>query len=293
MRVHRALQYDDTTDAIGAGWLAADHAAPALGRHPAMLRRLAQEHADLSQALPLNESSSAWVRCHPARMDVVQIALSAPAETPYSAGLFVFDVRFPATYPASPPQFRLLTTGGKTVRFNPNLYDCGKVCLSLLGTWDGRDGETWNESTSTLLQVVVSIQSLIFVPEPYFNEPGYEKQMGTPRGDDASAMYSAGTKEQALRWAVLDQLRATAQNNAFHDVIQAHFALRRDFLLAQVDDWIADARDRHGKRCAAQGTARPPPGHAFFELHATKLVALRAELVPLLAALPEPQTDDD
>jgi len=32
---------------------------------------------------------------------------------------------------------------------------CGKVCLSLLGTWDGQQGEQWNETTSTVLQVSV------------------------------------------------------------------------------------------------------------------------------------------
>ena len=46
------------------------------------------------------------------------------------------------------------------MRFNPNLYNCGKVCLSLLGTWAGPG---WNPKTSTLLQVLVSIQSLIMV----------------------------------------------------------------------------------------------------------------------------------
>jgi hypothetical protein len=30
-------------------------------------------------------------------------------------------------------QVNLQTTGKGTVRFNPNLYNCGKVCLSLLG----------------------------------------------------------------------------------------------------------------------------------------------------------------
>lgn len=47
----------------------------------------------------------------------------------------------------------------------------GKVCLSLLGTWAGPG---WQPGKSTLLQVLVSIQSLIMVPDPYFNEPGYE-----------------------------------------------------------------------------------------------------------------------
>ena len=52
---------------------------------------------------------------------------------------------------------------------DPNLYNCGKVCLSLLGTWSGDAGESWTLE-STLLQVFVSIQALIFVKEPYFNE---------------------------------------------------------------------------------------------------------------------------
>lgn len=30
----------------------------------------------------------------------------------------------------------------------------GKVCLSLLGTWSGEKGESWNSKTSTLLQVL-------------------------------------------------------------------------------------------------------------------------------------------
>ena len=44
-------------------------------------------------------------------------------------------------------------TGGGTVRFNPNLYNCGKVCLSLLGTWSGGKGEGWDMNSSTALQV--------------------------------------------------------------------------------------------------------------------------------------------
>jgi hypothetical protein len=46
-----------------------------------------------------------------------------------------------------------MPAGGATVRFNPNLYNCGKVCLSLLGTWSGAKGETWDPSASSMLQV--------------------------------------------------------------------------------------------------------------------------------------------
>lgn len=56
------------------------------------------------------------------------------------------------------------------------------VCLSLLGTWEGSRDERWDEKTSTLLQVFVSIQALIFVEMPYFNEPSFEILIGTPLG---------------------------------------------------------------------------------------------------------------
>ncbi len=109
------------------------------------------------------------------------------------------------SYPRVPPQVNLSTTGYGTVRFNPNLYNCGKVCLSLLGTWSGAQGETWND-TSTLLQVLVSIQSLIFVPDPYYNEPGYETIYNTPNGKAMSKNYSDSRKVSTIQFGMNDYL---------------------------------------------------------------------------------------
>lgn len=39
-------------------------------------------------------------------------------------------------------------------------------------------------------QVLVSIHALIFVPDPYFNEPGYEVRKGTAAGDLATMEYN-------------------------------------------------------------------------------------------------------
>jgi baculoviral IAP repeat-containing protein 6 (apollon) len=94
-------------------------------------------------------------------MDLMQAIITGPVDTPYSGGCFTFHIFFPDTYPNTPPLVNLETTGGGSVRFNPNLYHCGKVCLSLLGTWSGAEGENWSKETSTFLQVLVSIQSLI------------------------------------------------------------------------------------------------------------------------------------
>lgn len=56
-------------------------------------------------------------------------------------------------------------------------------------------------------QVLVSIQSLILVPEPYFNEPGYERSRGTRVGSNASLEYNSNIYQACVRWAMLDHLR--------------------------------------------------------------------------------------
>uniref|UniRef100_T1J9G9 Uncharacterized protein n=1 Tax=Strigamia maritima TaxID=126957 RepID=T1J9G9_STRMM len=79
----------------------------------------------------------------------------------------------------------LRSTGNGTVRFNPNLYNSVKVCLSLLRTWNDQEGERLN--------VLMSIQSLILVSEPFFNEPGFESQIGTKEGKKLSEAYNQST----------------------------------------------------------------------------------------------------
>lgn len=56
-------------------------------------------------------------------------------------------------------------------------------------------------------QVLVSIQSLILVPEPYFNEPGYEQYRGTLHGDQKSLTYNANLYVATVQWAMIHQLR--------------------------------------------------------------------------------------
>lgn len=83
-----------------------------------------------------------------------------------------------------------------------------QVCLSLLGTWEGQSGESWLPESSTLLQVLVSIQSLILVPNPWFNEPGYEKDMHTERGATCCRGYNQGLRANTMRWAMINQVHS-------------------------------------------------------------------------------------
>ena len=91
-----------------------------------------------------------------------------PKDTPYFGGFYFFDINFPKDYPNHPPTVTMKTIDGK-VRFNPNLYENGKVCLSILGTWTGPG---W-KPIMTLKTILLSIQSLMN-DFPIINEPGYE-----------------------------------------------------------------------------------------------------------------------
>ena len=46
------------------------------------------------------------------------------------------------------------------------------MCLSLLGTWHGTDEtQKWHPDSANLWRVLVSIQGMILIGDPYFNEP--------------------------------------------------------------------------------------------------------------------------
>lgn len=86
------------------------------------MTRIASEVTSLSTNLPVEAGSSIFVRVDEDRPDVIKALIVGPEDTPYENGMFEFDILLPLTYPQSPPQVKLVTTGLGRVRFNPNLY---------------------------------------------------------------------------------------------------------------------------------------------------------------------------
>jgi hypothetical protein len=108
--------------------------AKALRSPPAgRFKRLITEITTLKTGLP----PGIFVRYAESRPDVLKIAIIGPAGTPYENGIFEFDFYCDENFPNKPPLVQFKTTRGGSVSFNPNLYPDGKVCLSLLGTWQG------------------------------------------------------------------------------------------------------------------------------------------------------------
>eukprot|EP00903_Cladosiphon_okamuranus_P008073 g7787.t1 len=201
----------------------------------ARAQRVNKEVSTLATSLPVQPDSSIFLRVDEDRFDVMRAMITGPKDTPYEGGCFEFDIMLPPDYPNKPPQVHFLTTGNGRVRFNPNLYNTGKVCLSLLGTWSGPG---WNAKTSTLLQVLISIQSLIFVAEPYFNEPGFEGQLGTPQGRAASSSYNSRIRNGTLMVGIVEALEKNS--GAMADVKRTHFRLMKGQIIRTARAWLND-----------------------------------------------------
>ena len=92
-----------------------------------------------------------------------------PQGTPYYGGFYFFKFNFPMDYPYSPPKVNYITNDGHT-RYNPNLYKCGKVCVSILNTWSG---DKWS-SCQTINSILLTLCSLLN-DSPLENEPGQTK----------------------------------------------------------------------------------------------------------------------
>lgn len=45
------------------------------------------------------------------------------------------------------------------------------------------------------------------MPEPYFNEPGFERSRGTPSGTHSSREYNSNIYQACVRYAMLEQLK--------------------------------------------------------------------------------------
>ncbi|KAK0326847.1 glycylpeptide N-tetradecanoyltransferase [Friedmanniomyces endolithicus] len=190
---------------------------------PGRMKSLSLQLSNLMTSLP----PGIFIRHCASRLDVMKVLIIGPKGTPYEHGLFEFDLFCPSNFPNAPPNMLFRTTGGGRVRFNPNLYNCGKVCLSLLGTWQG---ETWQPGKSTILQVLVSIQAMIFCDEPWYNEPG---RSANPI---ASMRHNQELQGYTVRHAMLDWL-GPELDPVWGDVVERHFVTRAREIEGVVSGW--------------------------------------------------------
>ncbi|KAL6624721.1 hypothetical protein ACP70R_032042 [Stipagrostis hirtigluma subsp. patula] len=234
-----------------------------------------------------------YVRVSENRMDLLRAVMIGPQGTPYHDGLFFFDAQFPPSYPAIPPLVYYHSGG---LRLNPNLYACGKVCLSLLGTWEGYSCEKWNPAQSTMLQVLVSIQALVLNEKPYFNEPGYAHYAKSAYGERSALEYNDSTFELSCR-TMLYSLRRPPQH--FQDLVAGHFRERGRAILAackyymeghmvgsvvpEEDNEGKEQESKNGEGSSSSSAAKPQNSNS--ELRGSRSASFKANLEVLFEEL--------
>ena len=155
------------------------------------------------------------------------------SETPYFGGNYLFELNYPSDYPHSPPKVKYCTNNNK-IRFNPNLYTCGKVCISLLNTWSG---EQWT-SCQTISTVLLTLCSLLCV-NPLLNEPG----IGIGHSD--MKKYTSIIEYKNIDIAVLKMasMHASYYPNKFrhfHSIVKEEFSKNKGALLKILTEKVAE-----------------------------------------------------
>ena len=152
-----------------------------------------------------------------------------PDDTPYFGGNYLFEINYPTDYPYSPPKVTYCTNGDN-IRFNPNLYKCGKVCISILNTWQG---EQWS-SCQTISTLLLTLCTLL-CNNPILNEPGitsthydYEK-------------YTKIIEYKNIEIAILKIINKTPGTyidkfDCFNLIMHDHFLKNMDKLQKYLDD---------------------------------------------------------
>ena len=100
----------------------------------------------------------------------IYVVIAGPKDSAYENGMYFFQFDFPDSYPFEPPKGKFLNWQNSKMRMHPNMYICGKLCLSFLGTWSG---PSWTSALG-LTSIILSIQTLLD-DNPLTNEPGYDK----------------------------------------------------------------------------------------------------------------------
>ncbi|KAL1796375.1 hypothetical protein ACET3X_004915 [Alternaria dauci] len=194
------------------------------------IKRLITEVTTLKTGL----SSGIYVKHAMSRLDVMKILITGPEGTPYENGLFEFDLWCTAEFPYEPPKMFFRGTQGGHLMLNPNLHADGKVCLSLLGTFPG---EKWRPGESTILQILISVQAMIFGANPLDNVPVDFTDARFEGIFNIKLISGLTTKYAILNWA-------RDPPSFWKDVVNLHFRKHADTILRTVEHWAVDATSR-------------------------------------------------
>ncbi|PWA72128.1 ubiquitin-conjugating enzyme family protein [Artemisia annua] len=175
--------------------------------------KIREEWRILEKDLP----ETMFVRVYELRMDLLRVAIIGPEGTPYHDGLFFFDLFFPNTYPKKPPLVRY-HSGGLVI--HPHVFKCGEVCLRYFTPIDCERNKMWENGTSNMLQLLVSMQDLILNSKPFFSGRAFPKLRNSMHREKYSLLYNETILIKSLK-TMMYTMNKPPKN--FEDLVAGHF----------------------------------------------------------------------
>ncbi len=116
---------------------------------------------ELFQNDPIDGVSIGMIEDNAFQWDVTVLG---PKDSPYEGGIFNAKITFPENFPLYPPEFKF-----NTEIFHPNIYDGGKVCISILhppgdDKWGYEKAEERWRPVHSVNSIIISIISLLSAP---------------------------------------------------------------------------------------------------------------------------------
>jgi ubiquitin-protein ligase len=175
------------------------------------LKRIINEIKELEDSKDILKQSGIYFNYDESNINNINVMFIGKEGTPYEKGFYFFELKYPDNYPMTPPEMKYNTQGSLfntnkqfvKIRFNPNLYTNGKVCLSMLNTWKGPG---W-VPTNTVTNIFVAIQALVFNEEPLRNEPGFESS-----DKEIIDCYTKVINFANFKVALIDQINSQNEN---------------------------------------------------------------------------------
>ena len=166
--------------------------------------------------IDLNNDPLEGIHIHYDDNDITKLyaMIIGPRDTPYEGGYYYFKIEYDENYPTKSPKCKFETINNK-IRFNPNLYENGKICLSILGTWSGPG---WKPVMNTR-SILLNLQSLLH-EYPIVNEPMYNK---LDVNDNRSTNYNILLQYYNYKFAILEMYKKKDYYSFFNDIIEKHF----------------------------------------------------------------------
>jgi ubiquitin-protein ligase len=187
--------------------------------------------SELKDAHKMNEEDMGVYLVQPNEDNALSLKalVIGPKDSVYEGGFFLFDITIGERFPIEPPKYAFVSpTYSGNVRIHPNLYACGKVCLSILNTWGSHDWSPVSKNTSILR----TIQSLLD-QDPISHEPG-------KFAPDAHVKYTTAVRYRNIVMAHDIYMRRSELHDLFRIKIEQSYIRSKPI-------WIAMLKTMHNQ----------------------------------------------